>query len=181
MPDDLRLKHDADSRREAARLFEMGYGPRLHDFASPGGREKTTLHVPRRRIGGPAEHGEDPGEIWIGYTSLDSFVRHGRYPRKAGRDGRSEASRALHRGVQAADGRASRRRQAAPWDHGRARSRPVGPTAPDQRHQRSGLQPAGNRAPEQERVIGLERGNRRLEMEVDVSKQAAPILARRRP
>lgn len=26
MPDDLRLKHDADSRREAARLFEMGYG-----------------------------------------------------------------------------------------------------------------------------------------------------------
>ena len=26
MPDDLRLKHDAGSRREAARLFEMGYG-----------------------------------------------------------------------------------------------------------------------------------------------------------
>lgn len=26
MPDDLRLKHDADSRREPARLFEMGYG-----------------------------------------------------------------------------------------------------------------------------------------------------------
>jgi len=26
MPDDLRLKHDADSRGEAARLFETGYG-----------------------------------------------------------------------------------------------------------------------------------------------------------
>lgn len=26
MPDDLRLKHEADSKREAARLFEMGYG-----------------------------------------------------------------------------------------------------------------------------------------------------------
>ena len=40
---------------------------------------------------------------------------------------------------------------------------------------------AGNRAPEQECVIELEHGNRRLKMEVDVSKQAAPILARKRP
>ena len=64
---------------------------------------------------------------WIDYTILDSFMRYGRYPRKAGRDGRPEAFQALHRGVQAADGRASRRRRAAPGDHGRARSRPVGP------------------------------------------------------
>ena len=40
---------------------------------------------------------------------------------------------------------------------------------------------AGNRAPEQERIIEPERGNRRLKMEADVSKQAAPILARKRP
>ncbi len=51
---------------------------------------------------------------WIDYTILDSFMRYGRYPRKAGRDGRPEAFQALHRGVQAADGRASRRRRAAP-------------------------------------------------------------------
>ena len=51
---------------------------------------------------------------WNDDTILDSFMRYGRYPRKAGRDGRPEAFQALHRGVQAADGRASRRRRAAP-------------------------------------------------------------------
>ena len=48
MPDDLRLKHDADSRREAARLFEMGYGyspGAPHDFAFPAGREKLLHQV----------------------------------------------------------------------------------------------------------------------------------------
>lgn len=35
---------------------------------------------------------------WIGYTILDSFMRYGRYPRKAGRGGRPEAPRAHHEG-----------------------------------------------------------------------------------
>ena len=39
---------------------------------------------------------------------------------------------------------------------------------------------ADNRTPEQNRVIELERENRRLRMEVDVLKQAAPIFARKR-
>ena len=38
---------------------------------------------------------------------------------------------------------------------------------------------AGNRAPEQNRLIEPERENARLRMEVDVLKQAALILARR--
>jgi len=38
---------------------------------------------------------------------------------------------------------------------------------------------ADNRAPEQNRPIGLERENARLKMEVDVLKQAAPMFARR--
>lgn len=37
---------------------------------------------------------------------------------------------------------------------------------------------ADNRTPEQNRIPELERGNRRLRMEVDVLKQAAPIYAR---
>ena len=36
-----------------------------------------------------------------------------------------------------------------------------------------------NRTPEQERVPGLERENKRLRMEVDVLKTAAPMFARR--
>ncbi len=39
---------------------------------------------------------------------------------------------------------------------------------------------ADNRTPEQNRVIELERENRRLRMEDDVLKQAAPIFARKR-
>ena len=38
---------------------------------------------------------------------------------------------------------------------------------------------AGNRTPEQNRIPELERENRRLRMEVDVLKQAAPICARK--
>ena len=39
---------------------------------------------------------------------------------------------------------------------------------------------ADNRTPEQSRVIELERENKRLRMEVDVLKQAAPMFARKR-
>ena len=39
---------------------------------------------------------------------------------------------------------------------------------------------ADNRTPEQNRIIGLERENKRLRMEVDVLKQAALIFARKR-
>ena len=38
---------------------------------------------------------------------------------------------------------------------------------------------ADNRTPEQNELIELRRRNRRLEMEVDVLKQAAPVFARR--
>ena len=37
---------------------------------------------------------------------------------------------------------------------------------------------ADNRTPEQNRILELERENRRLRMEVDVLKRAAPICAR---
>ena len=36
-----------------------------------------------------------------------------------------------------------------------------------------------NRTPEQNELIESERRNRRLEMEVDVSEQAAPVFARK--
>ena len=39
---------------------------------------------------------------------------------------------------------------------------------------------ADNRTPEQNRIIELERENKRLRMEVDVLKQAAPMFARKR-
>ena len=38
---------------------------------------------------------------------------------------------------------------------------------------------ADNRTPEQNRILELERENRRLRMEVDVLKRAAPICARK--
>ena len=38
---------------------------------------------------------------------------------------------------------------------------------------------AGNRTPEQNRLIELERENARLRMEVDALKQAAPMFARK--
>lgn len=40
---------------------------------------------------------------------------------------------------------------------------------------------ADNRTPEENRPIELERENRRLKTEVDVSKQAAPMFARKQP
>ena len=40
---------------------------------------------------------------------------------------------------------------------------------------------ADNRAPEESRLIELERENRRPKMEVGVLKQAAPIFARKQP
>lgn len=46
-------------------------------------------------------------------------------------------------------------------------------------HARGSTAAAGNRTPEQNRLIGLERENARLRMEVDVLKQAAPIFARK--
>ena len=39
---------------------------------------------------------------------------------------------------------------------------------------------ADNRTPEQNRIIELERENKRLRMEVDVLEQAAPMFARKR-
>ena len=39
---------------------------------------------------------------------------------------------------------------------------------------------ADNRTPEQNRIVELERENKRLRMEVDVLKQAAPMFARKR-
>ncbi len=39
---------------------------------------------------------------------------------------------------------------------------------------------ADNRAPEQSRIVELERESKRLRMEVDVLKQAAPMFARKR-
>ena len=39
---------------------------------------------------------------------------------------------------------------------------------------------ADNRTPEQSRIVELERENKRLRMEVDVLKQAAPMFARKR-
>lgn len=38
---------------------------------------------------------------------------------------------------------------------------------------------AGNRTPEQNRILELERENRRLRMEVDFLKRAVPIYARK--
>jgi len=38
---------------------------------------------------------------------------------------------------------------------------------------------AGNRTPEENELIELRKRNRQLEMEVDVSEQAAPVFARK--
>ena len=46
-------------------------------------------------------------------------------------------------------------------------------------HESGSTRAADNRTPEQNRVIELERENRRLRMEVDVLKQAALIFARK--
>jgi transposase len=46
-------------------------------------------------------------------------------------------------------------------------------------HENGSTKARDNRTPEQERVLELERENKRLRMEVDVLKTAAPMFARR--
>ena len=81
-----------------------------------------------------------------------------------------------------------RRQMVALVDSGRPRAEvmrecDLGESAPDRWVQRvracGSIAAADNRAPEQNRLIELERENARLKMEVDVLKQAAPISARR--
>ena len=79
-------------------------------------------------------------------------------------DGRPETSTPLRRGVQTAD-RAVVRSTPRRWVQG---IRDSGSTLA-----------ADNRTPEQNEPVGPGRRNRRLEMEVDVSEQAAPVFARR--
>ena len=63
------------------------------------------------------------------------------------------------------------------------REHDLGKPAPDRRIQRvrarGSTAAAYNRAPERNRLIGLERENAGPEMEVNVLKQAAPMFARR--
>ncbi|MFR6657016.1 MAG: hypothetical protein ACLUQZ_01095 [Bifidobacterium catenulatum] len=51
----------------------------------------------------------------------------------------------------------------------------MGPGHPQQRLQKA----ADNRTPEQNEPVELRKRNRQLEMEVDVSEQAAPVFARK--
>ena len=95
-------------------------------------------------------------------------------------DGRPEASPPLRRGVQTADRAVVRERQAIPGDQGRVRHRAIDPAALVQGIRNSGSTRAmDNRTPEQNEPVGPGRHDRRLEMEVDVSEQAAPVFARR--
>lgn len=95
-------------------------------------------------------------------------------------DGRPEASPPLRGVVQAADRAALRERQAGARDQGRVRhlafhAAPLGPGHPQQRLQKA----ADDRTPEQNEPVELRKRNRQLEMEVDVSEQAAPVFARK--
>lgn len=81
-----------------------------------------------------------------------------------------------------------RRQMVALVDSGRPRAEvmreyDLGESAPDRWIQRvracGSTAAADNRTPGQDRLIELGRENARLEMEVDVLKQAAPIFARR--
>ena len=95
-------------------------------------------------------------------------------------DGRPETSPPPRRGVQTADRAVVRERQALPGDQGRARHRAIDPAALGPRHPDSGsTRAADNRTPGRNEPIEPGRRNRRLEMEVDVSEQAAPVFARR--
>ena len=115
---------------------------------------------------------------WIGYTDVDSSGRG------AG-DGRAvyegpQAPEAFHRRVQEADSRPPQRRQAQARGHGRARPRKSTVERRVKSINATGSpRAADNRTPEQNRILELERENRRLRMEVDVLKQAAPICARK--
>ena len=82
-------------------------------------------------------------------------------------DGRPETSPPLRRGVQTEDRAVVRERQAIPGDR-----------VQDIRN--SGFtRAADDRTPEQNEPVGPGRRDRQLEMEVDVSEQAAPVLARK--
>ena len=95
-------------------------------------------------------------------------------------DGRPEASPPLRRGVQTADRAVVRERQAIPGDQGRVRHRAIDPATLGQGIRNSGSTRASdNRTPEQNEPVGPGKRNRQLEMEVDVSEQAAPVFARR--
>ena len=95
-------------------------------------------------------------------------------------DGRPETSPPPRRGVQTADRAVVRERQAIPGDQGRVRHRAIDPAALGPRHPDSGsTRAADNRTPGRNEPIEPGRRNRRLEMEVDVSEQAAPVFARR--
>lgn len=95
-------------------------------------------------------------------------------------DGRPETSPPLRRGVQTADRAVVRERQAIPGDQGRVRHRAIDPAALGPRHPRQRLHPGrGQPHVRAERAGRAGEGNRQLEMEVDVSEQAAPVFARR--
>ena len=95
-------------------------------------------------------------------------------------DGRPETSPPPRRGVQTADRAVVRERQAIPGiraGHDIARSTP--------RRWVQGIRDSGstraadNRTPGRNEPVEPGRRNRQLEMEVDVSEQAAPVFARR--
>ena len=95
-------------------------------------------------------------------------------------DGRPETSPPPRRGVQTADRAVVRERQAIPGDQGRVRHRAIDPAALGPRHPDSGsTRAADNRTPGRNEPVEPGRRDRRLEMEVDVSEQAAPVFARR--
>lgn len=95
-------------------------------------------------------------------------------------DGRPETSPPPRRGVQTADRAVVRERQAIPGDQGRARHRAIDPAALGPGHPDSGsARAADNRTPGRNEPVEPGRRDRRLEMEVDVSEQAAPVFARR--
>lgn len=96
-------------------------------------------------------------------------------------DGRPETSPPLRRGVRTADRAVVRERQAVPGDQGRARHRAIDPAALGSGHpQRGGsIRASDNRTSGRNELIELRRRNRQLEMEGDVSEQAAPVFARR--
>ena len=95
-------------------------------------------------------------------------------------DGRPEASPPLRGVVQAADRAALRERQAGARDQGRVRHSHSTLHRWVQGIRNSGsTKAADNRTPEQNEPVELRKRNRQLEMEVDVSEQAAPVFARK--
>ena len=116
--------------------------------------------------------------MWIGYTKLDSFVRVGRVGRSPWRTRSTprhftdELKRQIVELVNAGKPKADvmRKCDLSKSTVGRWVKSINATGSPHA---------ADNRTPEQNRVIELERENRRLRMEVDVLKQAARIVARK--